>query len=161
MIFLCSVCSSFQWAVTTIHCRATFWFPLTVATPCSMRNLTFICRVNGMAPIVWIHGLPKIAVYGENKSTTINVAITSCGRHGKDSRHDCILTPRHCMNDLNYPQGRWDEVPSLLGPQPKPPLPQFQHKLLQVPHFHQLSQMILQHLTLLSRMPFVSVVSTI
>ena len=41
------------------------------------------------------------------------------------------------------------------------PLPQFQHKLLQVPHFHQLSQMILQHLTLLSRMPFVPMVSTI
>ena len=63
------------------------------------------------------------------------------------------------MNDLNYPQGRWDGVPSLLGPQPGPSIPQFQHELLQVPCFHQLSQMILQHPTLLGRMLFVPVVS--
>ena len=54
-----------------------FWFPLTVATPRSVRNLTFICRVDGMAPIAWIHGLPRIVVYGENEFTTMNVTITS------------------------------------------------------------------------------------
>ena len=42
-----------------------------------MQNLTFICRVDGMTPIAWIHGLPKIAMYGENELTTINVTITS------------------------------------------------------------------------------------
>ena len=77
VISLRKVCSSFQWATATRHCQATLWFPLTVATPRSVRNLTFICKVNGMAPIVWIHGLPKIAVYGENESTIMNVAITS------------------------------------------------------------------------------------
>ena len=42
-----------------------------------MRNLTFICRVNRMAPIAWIFGLPKIVVYGENELTTMNVTTTS------------------------------------------------------------------------------------
>ena len=73
----CSVCSSFQWPAAIRHCQATFWFPLTVATPYSVQNLTFICRLDGMALIAWIHGLPKIVVYGENELTTMNVAVTS------------------------------------------------------------------------------------
>ena len=54
-----------------------FLVPLTVATPRSVQNLTFICRVDEMAPIAWIHGLPKIFVYRENELTTLNVTITS------------------------------------------------------------------------------------
>ena len=30
-----------------------------------------------MAPITWIHGLPKITMYGENELTIMNVTVTS------------------------------------------------------------------------------------
>ena len=65
------------------------------------------------------------------------------------------------MDDLDYSQGRRDRVPSLLSPQPGPLIPWLHHELLQVSCFHQLSQMIFQHSTLLGHMPFVPVVSTI
>ena len=65
------------------------------------------------------------------------------------------------MDDLDYSQGRRDRVPSLLSPQPGPLIPWLHHELLQVSRFHQLSQMIFRHSTLLDRMPFVSVVSII
>ena len=65
------------------------------------------------------------------------------------------------MDDLDYPQGRRDRVPSLLSPQPGPSIPRLHHELLQVSCFHKLPQMVFQHLTLLGRMSFVSVVSTI
>ena len=51
MISLCLSCSSFQRTAVTRHCQATCWFPLTIATPCSVQNLTFICKMDGMALI--------------------------------------------------------------------------------------------------------------
>ena len=60
-----------------MHYLATCWFPFTVAMSCSVWNLTLTCNVDGIAPIVWIHGLPRMAVYGENELTTMKVTITS------------------------------------------------------------------------------------
>ena len=65
------------------------------------------------------------------------------------------------MDDLDYPQGRWDRIPFLLSPQPGPSIPWLHHELLQVSCFHKLPQMVFQHSTLLNRMPLVPVVSTI
>ena len=47
---------------TTKHFLAIFWLARSTATPSSIGNLIFWCRVNGTAPIAWIQGRPRIAV---------------------------------------------------------------------------------------------------
>ena len=44
-------CSFFQLTMATKHCLVAYWLPLTIATPFSVHNLTFTCRVDGTAPI--------------------------------------------------------------------------------------------------------------
>ena len=72
-----SFCLISQLTVATKHCLATYWFLFTIAILCLVQNLTLTCRVDETAPIAWIHGLPRITIYGENEVTTIKVTITS------------------------------------------------------------------------------------
>ena len=73
----CEAYLFFQLTAVTKHCLAICWLPLTVTTPCSVGNLTFTCKVDRITLIAWIHGLPRIAVYGENELTTMNAATTT------------------------------------------------------------------------------------
>ena len=77
VVSFCSFCSAFHLTMAIRHYLAIRWFPRTTATPYSVGNLTFTCRVDGTAFIAWIHDLPKISVYGENDLTIMKVTITS------------------------------------------------------------------------------------
>ena len=73
----CSAYPFFLLTTATKHCLATCWLPLTMVMPFSVGNSTFTCKVDGTALIAWIHGRPRIAVYGENELATMNATITS------------------------------------------------------------------------------------
>ena len=48
----CPICLLFHLTAATRHYLATRWFPRTMATPYSVGNLTFTCRMDGTAFIV-------------------------------------------------------------------------------------------------------------